>query len=103
MTSSALPLLDFVPEAPTLRQEVLAGLALARKSLPCKFFYDDLGSRLFERICEVDEYYLTRVELSILHEHVGEMGRLLGPRSGVVEFGSGAGVKTRLLLRALRD
>jgi len=103
MTSSALPLLDVVPEALTLRDEVLAGLALSRKSLPCKFFYDDAGSRLFERICEVDEYYLTRVELSILQEHVEEMGRLLGPHSGVVEFGSGAGVKTRLLLRALRD
>jgi dimethylhistidine N-methyltransferase len=103
MISSALPLLDVVPLALTLREEVLAGLSLTRKSLPCKFFYDDTGSRLFEKICEVDEYYLTRVELSILREHVEEMARLIGPCAGVVEFGSGAGVKTRLLLQALRD
>ncbi len=82
---------------------VLAGLQGEPKSLPCKFLYDERGSNLFERICELDEYYLTRTELGIMRAHVGEMAAALGPRVLVVEYGSGSGRKTRLLLDRLRD
>jgi len=84
-----------------LRDEVLRGLLADRKTLPPKLFYDARGAELFERICELDEYYLTRAELAILRAHVGEIAALAGPRCALVEYGSGAGVKVRLLLDAL--
>jgi dimethylhistidine N-methyltransferase len=86
---------------PRLRDEVLRGLLAERKTLPPKLFYDARGAELFERICELDEYYLTRTELAILRAHVGEIAALAGPRVALVEYGSGAGVKVRLLLDAL--
>jgi uncharacterized SAM-dependent methyltransferase len=61
------------------------------------------ASALFERICEQPEYYLTRVELEVLEHDVAEMARAIGERALVVEYGSGSGIKTRLLLEALRD
>jgi dimethylhistidine N-methyltransferase len=81
--------------------EVLAGLRSSPKTLPCRLFYDERGSELFEEICALDEYYLTRTELAIMRRHIGEMGRLLGPRCAVIEYGSGAGIKSRILLEAL--
>ena len=84
-----------------LRAEVQAGLARPQKELPPKLFYDAEGARLFERICELDEYYLTRAELSILRTHAGEIAALVGPGAALVEYGSGAGVKVRLLLDAM--
>ena len=81
--------------------ELARGLASEPKRLPCKLFYDDHGSRLFERICELPEYYPTRAELEILHEHADDMARRLGPSAVLVELGSGASVKTRVLLDAL--
>jgi dimethylhistidine N-methyltransferase len=81
--------------------EVVRGLRGAPKTLPPKLFYDALGAELFERICELDEYYLTRTELGILRAHVGEIAALAGPECALVEYGSGAGVKIRLLLDAL--
>jgi L-histidine Nalpha-methyltransferase len=81
--------------------DVLAGLSRVPKRLPSKYFYDARGSELFERICEQPEYYLTRVELGIMQACAGEMAEALGPRLRLVEFGSGAGLKTRLLLEAL--
>jgi L-histidine N-alpha-methyltransferase len=89
------------PENEVVRHEVLAALAEKPKRLPCKLFYDDAGSRLFERICELDEYYLTRTELGILRERAFEVAGVAGTGCRVVEFGSGASVKTRLLLDAL--
>jgi dimethylhistidine N-methyltransferase len=82
-------------------EDVLCGLTASRKTLPPKLFYDEDGARLFERICTLDEYYLTRTELSILRHSVGEIGARVGPRAALVEYGSGAGVKVRLLLDAL--
>jgi dimethylhistidine N-methyltransferase len=64
-------------------------------------FYDARGSALFERITELPEYYLTRAELRILEEHAGEMARALGPERLLLELGSGASRKTRLLLDVL--
>jgi len=83
-------------------EDVLCGLTASRKTLPPKLFYDETGARLFERICTLDEYYLTRTELAILRDSVHEIGELVGPRAALVEYGSGAGVKVRLLLDALR-
>jgi dimethylhistidine N-methyltransferase len=80
------------------RVDVLKGLAGPEKTLPCKYFYDETGSRLFDRICELPEYYLTRAELAILRRSVEEMAELLGPHCLLIEYGSGSGLKTRMLL-----
>jgi dimethylhistidine N-methyltransferase len=101
VTIAAARCTDACPEDDVVLGEVLAGLAERPKRLPCKLFYDDAGSRLFERICELDEYYLTRTELGILHERAREIARIAGAGRRVVEFGSGASVKTRILLDAL--
>jgi dimethylhistidine N-methyltransferase len=82
---------------------VLQGLQDARKELPSKYFYDDVGSQLFEQICELDEYYLTRTELAIMQEHTQEMAALLGPQCLLIEYGSGSSTKVCLLLDALED
>jgi L-histidine N-alpha-methyltransferase len=85
------------------RADVVRGLRLPAKELPCKYFYDETGSELFERITELDEYYPTRTEMGIMRRHVAEMARRLGPRCHLIEYGSGAGVKTRLLLEQLTE
>ncbi len=85
------------------RHDVWHGLALPRKDLPCKYLYDDRGSALFDEICELDEYYLTRTELAILDGHVEEMADAIGPDCELIELGSGSGLKTRLLLEHLRE
>ncbi len=82
--------------------EVLAGLERPDRLLPCKYFYDQHGSALFERICELPEYYLTRTELALMRREAGAMADALGERVRLVEFGSGSSTKTRLLLDALR-
>jgi L-histidine Nalpha-methyltransferase len=83
--------------------EVVAGLSASAKSLPTKYLYDARGSELFEEICELPEYYPTRTELAIMRAHGGEMAEHIGPRAYVIEYGSGASVKTRRLLDALVD
>ena len=87
--------------APGFAADLVAGLSRDRKELPAKYFYDERGSRLFELICELPEYYPTRTELDIMEAHAGEMASLLGPRCLVVEYGSGSSLKTRVLLREL--
>ena len=99
--STALRRHEPTPEHDRTQLEVLHGLQQTPKKLPCKLFYDARGSELFERICELEEYYLTRTELGILMAHVGEMADALGPEITLIEFGSGASMKTRLLLDAL--
>ncbi|MEO7324850.1 MAG: L-histidine N(alpha)-methyltransferase [Dokdonella sp.] len=74
------------------------GLRLHPKRLPSKYFYDARGSQLFEDICEQPEYYLTRVELQLMREHVEGIAATLGPDALLVEYGSGSGLKTELLL-----
>lgn len=85
---------------PAFRADVLAGLAEPQKAIPARWFYDDAGSRLFEDITQLPEYYLTRAETEILAERAGEFGALIGPGRAVVEFGSGSSLKTPLLLSA---
>lgn len=99
----SIPLLDLEPAADDLLGDVLAGLSASPRRLPSKYFYDARGSALFEAICEQPEYYLTRTELALLRESGAEIAAAVGPRARVVEYGSGAGLKTRLLLQALPD
>ena len=90
-------------QLPDLQAEAARGLRKPCKELPCKLFYDDQGSRLFEQICQLDEYYLTRTETAILDRHAGEIAALAGPGCLLVEYGSGSSKKTRLLLDHLPD
>jgi dimethylhistidine N-methyltransferase len=85
------------------RSEVLRGLRAPVKELPCKYFYDEAGSALFERITLLDEYYLTRTETAIMRQYAGQMAGLLGRRCLLIEYGSGSSAKTRLLLDNLPD
>lgn len=101
MAGALLQLRDLEPTRAEFGAAVLDGLSTTPKTLPCKFFYDAEGSRLFDRICQLPEYYPTRTESGILRERVGEIAALVGPAARLVEFGSGAGVKIRLLLAAL--
>src|SRR6202043_901449 len=82
---------------------VVAGLSRTPKSLPCKFFYDTRGSALFEAICEVPEYYLTRAEMMILETYAGAIAERIGPLCRLIELGSGSSRKVRLLLNALQS
>ena len=85
------------------RRDLLHGLRENPKRIPCKYLYDRRGSQLFDDICELDEYYLTRTELEIMRQCGGAMAHELGRESLVVELGSGSSVKTRILLDHLRD
>lgn len=88
-------------ERSRFRRDVLAGLSAPRKVLACKYLYDERGSALFDEICDLDEYYLTRTELGIMRRHLPEIAACCGERSVIVEYGSGSSLKTRLLLRSL--
>ncbi len=103
MTVTTLPFIDLEPRTRTLLDDVLDGLGQDVKCLPCKYFYDEQGSHLFDEICELDEYYPTRTELAIMDDHVDEMAACLGPRCLLIEFGSGSGRKTEVLLESLDD
>lgn len=94
-------IVDLLPDLGDLRTEATEGLRRSPKSLPCKYFYDALGARLFEAITELSEYYPTRTELGIMSRSVHEMAEAIGPHATLVEFGSGAGLKTQKLLDAL--
>ena len=80
------------------RSDILDGLNQDQKQLSPKYFYDETGSRLFDQICDLPEYYLTRTELGIMREHVEAMTGLMGPRASIIELGSGSSLKTRILL-----
>ncbi|WMJ71432.1 L-histidine N(alpha)-methyltransferase [Stenotrophomonas sp. 24(2023)] len=79
---------------------MLQGLSATPKALPPKYFYDAEGSRLFEAICRTPEYYLTRTELALLQATASDIASHIAPDSVLVEFGSGASLKTRVLLDA---
>jgi dimethylhistidine N-methyltransferase len=86
---------------PFAGDDVLAGLRAAHKTLPCRLLYDARGAELFEQICTLDEYYPTRAELALLDRHLPAIAGVVGPGARVIEPGSGAGQKTRMLLTAL--
>jgi len=92
---------DRHPDTGSFLADVVAGLSLPRKALPAKYFYDARGSRLFEAICRAPEYYPTRTETALMNARAATMARRLGPRCVVIEYGSGSGSKTRILVDAL--
>lgn len=93
---------DLKPATSSFLQDVIAGLSSPRKALPPKYFYDARGSELFDAICELPEYYPTRTELAMLQAAAPDMRARVGTGSAIVEYGSGSGRKTRLLIDALR-
>lgn len=83
--------------------EIVAGLSKTRKAISPKYFYDERGSQLFEKITELPEYYLTDAELAIMRANVDEMAALIGKQASLIEFGSGSSLKTRILLENLDE
>jgi dimethylhistidine N-methyltransferase len=102
-TEERVRVVDLHPKSGDMQAEAAEGLRRSPKALPCKYFYDALGSRLFEAITELPEYYPTRTELDIMSRAVHEMAESIGPHATLVEFGSGVGLKTQKLLDALVD
>ena len=86
-----------------LLTEVIDGLSKPQKMLPSKLFYDEKGSRLFDMICELDEYYPTRTETKILSDNINDIVSKLGNNCILVELGSGSSVKIKLLLDHLKN
>ncbi len=84
-----------------LLADALAGLRQTPPSLPCKWFYDERGSRLFDAICHLPEYYPTRTELAITRRAAPDIAARLGRDLALIEFGSGSSLKTRILLENL--
>lgn len=110
-TRRALPLIDLLrpsdprESAAELLRDVITGLTTSSgpaKTLPCKYFYDDRGSDLFDQICRLPEYYPTRTELAISRHHATAMATACGPQVRLLELGSGTSTKTRVLLDHLR-
>lgn len=105
-TAAAAALPDDPATAPAAHasafaRDLAAALAERPHSISPKYFYDERGSQLFDRICELPEYYPTRTEVAILTAHAREIAACMGPRAEIVEFGAGSLRKVRLLLEAL--
>ncbi|MES2090354.1 MAG: L-histidine N(alpha)-methyltransferase [Pseudomonadota bacterium] len=92
---------EFPAEAIGFASDLMAGLHAWPRRVSPKYFYDAQGSALFERICELPEYYPTRTELDLLHTHAPQIAQCIGPQADIVEFGAGASRKIRRLLDAL--
>ncbi len=88
----------YTPEQEAIVEEIIESLSQAQKTLSCKYFYDEKGSDLFEEIVELDEYYLTRTETSIMNNNIEEISRLIGKNCILIEPGSGSGQKIKILL-----
>lgn len=102
--TAARPLtMNLRPPASRFRDEAVDGLSRHPKELPCKYFYDERGSLLFDRICDLPEYYLTRTELAITRRHAAAMAQMFGPDCLLIEYGSGSSLKTPLLIERLQD
>jgi dimethylhistidine N-methyltransferase len=95
--------LDLEPVSADFLAEVLAGLSNSPRTLPCKFFYDERGADLFQDICELPEYYITRTETELLRRYAPEISDSIGENAALIGFGTGAGIKTRMLLEQLRN
>lgn len=89
---------DLRPSTESFRDAVIGGLGAAQKSLPSKFFYDERGSRLFDEICRLEEYYPTRTEMALMADIAPELRALVPEGAELVEFGSGSSQKVRILL-----
>lgn len=91
------------PGAGEFASDLARALAARPRSISPKYFYDAQGSQLFDRICELPEYYPTRTELSLLAKHAGAIAAQMGPRAEIVEFGAGSCAKVGLLLDAMEQ
>ena len=92
---------DLAPAQESFQQALRRGLSQRDKAIPARFLYDEAGSILFDRICELPEYYPTRTELKILTDKAAEIAAAIGPEIALMEFGAGSSQKARLLLDAL--
>lgn len=99
----AAAVLDREPASSDFLSEVIAGLSQEPRTLPCKFFYDERGAGLFQKICELPEYYVTRSELQILRLYGAEIAKTLGAQIELIGLGTGAGTKTQILLEELKE
>jgi dimethylhistidine N-methyltransferase len=99
--AAAVELIDCEPAPSDLAADAIAGLSESAKTLPCKLFYDQRGSELFEQICTLPEYYPTRTEIGILHANIDAIAAAIGPGVQLIELGSGSSSKTEILLDAL--
>ena len=107
-TTNAVPdglayFVDQIPEQSDFLAEVISGLSQSPKSIPPKFFYDETGSYLFNKICETPEYYVTRTEIALLNNNGTEISALIGTASNVMEYGCGSSLKINALLSALHE
>src|SRR4030095_15750143 len=89
------------PESADFLTDVIAGLSSNPRTIPCKYFYDERGAALFQKICELPEYYVTRTEIDILDRSRADIASQLGPSIELIGLGTGAGTKTRILIEAL--
>ncbi len=92
-----------IAPASEFQHDLMTALAAKPHAISPKYFYDAEGSRLFDQICELPEYYPTRTELGILQRAAGEFAAQAGPRAEIVEFGAGSLRKVRLLLDAFQQ
>ncbi len=101
--ATAHPVKNLGPNLAEFRDAVISGLSNDQKSLPSKFFYDEEGSRLFDEITQLDQYYPTRTETTLLSTHGAEIAALMGPGAVLVEFGAGSLQKIPILLGAMES
>jgi dimethylhistidine N-methyltransferase len=101
-TPGWLRLLELAPSSDRFLEDVLEGLSRRQKQIPAKYFYDETGARLFEAICELPEYYVTRTETAMMKAYARQMASLVGECSALIEYGSGASTKTRFLIEAAK-
>ena len=101
-TLTAIPPVSELPSAGSdFLEAIIAGLSSNPRSVPYKYFYDERGAALFQKICELPEYYITRTEIDILDRNRAEIASHLGPNIELIGLGTGAGTKTRILIEAL--
>src|SRR2546423_14966913 len=99
--TSAPPLASVPSASSDFLTDVIAGLSSEPRTLPCKYFYDERGAALFQKICELPEYYITRTEIDILDRYRAEIAAHLGPQIDLIGLGTGSGSKTRTPLDTL--
>jgi dimethylhistidine N-methyltransferase len=101
--SSTTPQQLSAAESSDFLTDAIAGLSSNPHTLPCKYFYDERGAALFQKICELPEYYITRTEIDILDRNRSDIAARLGPNIQLIGLGTGAGTKTRILMEALES
>ena len=93
---------DFLPEGNPFLDDVLEGFSRQQKRIPPKYFFDTRSPRLLEALCELPDFYPVSAETAIMRAHMAEMAQFVGPDAQVIELGSGAGVRSQVLVEGLR-